>query len=555
MTIAISFDGNQLETERPIGIDVATRDFIRGHFRFGHQEKFYCVCPNIDAFELYKKYAQDEGIERERCLSINQNDPEGLEKAQCLLRYDPGIVRNAWARRHHGQRLYSLCGVAHSIASAEVMEVVGSYLSSPLQSWDALICPSKAIRSAIQSIITAWEGNFKERFGHEFNCPLELPIIPLGVDTARLKNTASPYNRTQQRNLLGIPDDEIILLYVGRLNYIAKANPLPLLIAAEEVAKNSANPLHIVFNGYFNDPANENAFNQAISNFCQNVNVTFVKHGDPKFPNGVWAAGDIFCSLSDNIQESFGLTPIEAMASGLPTIVSDWDGYRDTVRNGIDGITIPTYMPSAGTGREIAYRYFSGQYSYGDYLGATSQSISVDIPSLVTAISLLSKDSEKRRTMGNAGKRRASEYFDWSHIIAAYEELWNELTVRRKHANEEMPLLKGDNFHPSRQDPFIIFREFPTKTIFINGRVSLLTENWQETLKRISLKMSLILPNNLMELEKIPALIAQIEAQPDSTLEQIASALEENNQARFVMTIGWLLKLGIFQYHAPEGDP
>jgi hypothetical protein len=58
-----------------------------------------------------------------------------------------------------------------------------------------------------------------------------------------------------------------------------------------------------------------------------------------------------------------------------------------------------------------------------------------------------------------------------------------------------------------------------------------------------------------MELEKIPALIAQIEAQPDFTLEQIASALEENNQARFVMTIGWLLKLGIFQYHAPEGDP
>ena len=66
--------------------------------------------------------------------------------------------------------------------------------------------------------------------------------------------------------------------------------------------------------------------------------------------------------------------------------------------------------------------------------------------------------------------------------------------------------------------------------------------------------MSLILPNNLMELEKLPALIAQIEAQPDSTLEQIASALEENNQARFGMTIGWLLKLGIFQYHPPEGD-
>jgi len=146
--------------ERPVSIDVATHDFIRGHFRFALQDKFYSVCPNIGAFELYKKYTQDKGIERERCLSINLNDPEGLEKAQCLLRYGPGIVRNAWARYHHGERLYSLCGNAHSIVSAEVIEIVGSYLSTPLQSWNTLICPKKAIHSAIQSIITAWEGNF-----------------------------------------------------------------------------------------------------------------------------------------------------------------------------------------------------------------------------------------------------------------------------------------------------------------------------------------------------------------------------------------------------------
>ena len=59
-----------------------------------------------------------------------------------------------------------------------------------------------------------------------------------------------------------------------------------------------------------------------------------------------WASADIFCSLSDNIQESFGLTPVEAMAAGLPCVVSDWDGYRDTVRHGEDGFRVDTAMPA-----------------------------------------------------------------------------------------------------------------------------------------------------------------------------------------------------------------
>ncbi len=38
----------------------------------------------------------------------------------------------------------------------------------------------------------------------------------------------------------------------------------------------------------------------------------------------------IFTSPIDNIQETFGLTPVEAMACGVPRLSSDWDGYRDT---------------------------------------------------------------------------------------------------------------------------------------------------------------------------------------------------------------------------------
>lgn len=51
-------------------------------------------------------------------------------------------------------------------------------------------------------------------------------------------------------------------------------------------------------------------------------------------------------------QETFGQAPIEPMAAGLPVVVTDWDGRRDTVRHGEDGILVPTLMaPSVEGGR------------------------------------------------------------------------------------------------------------------------------------------------------------------------------------------------------------
>ena len=45
------------------------------------------------------------------------------------------------------------------------------------------------------------------------------------------------------------------------------------------------------------------------------------------------------------------------MTAGLACVVSDWDGYRDTVVDGETGIRIPTWMPGAGTGAALADAY------------------------------------------------------------------------------------------------------------------------------------------------------------------------------------------------------
>ena len=42
-----------------------------------------------------------------------------------------------------------------------------------------------------------------------------------------------------------------------------------------------------------------------------------------------------------SIQDGFGLVVLEAMASGLPVIVSDHVGAKDCVREGVDGFIVP----------------------------------------------------------------------------------------------------------------------------------------------------------------------------------------------------------------------
>ena len=552
MAAAISFDGHRPAEGSPLGIDVATREFLRAHFRYSNQYEFYCVSPDEAAANLYRDYGAEEHIEAKRCFSINQNDSRALETVGCLVRYDPGIVKYAWARRYHGEYLYSLCGIAHACASDSVMDIFGQYLTAPLNTWDAVICPSRAIKRAIKSILEGWREYLEEKFGVNKSSTIELPVIPLGVDTVSMENRMSARSRFEQRANLGINDNEIVLLYVGRLNHVAKSNPISLLLAAEQAAETCDRPIRILFNGYFLDDFNRKAFEQGIQVLCTKVAVTFVNHGDPDFPRGAWAAGDIFCSLPDNIQESFGLTPVEAMAAGLPVIASDWNGYRETVRNGVDGFLIPTLMPPPGTGGDIAYRYFIGQFTYGDYLGATSQATSIDLAALAQSIIALVNDPNLRLKMGDAGKQRAQENFEWSQVIKSYELLWQELEQRR--AAEKIISMdrRPVPSHPSRPDPFKMFSGFPTEFMEQGGRLTLVETDWPQILERVQLKLGLVHADVLVDLEELPGLIGELEARSTMILSDLARAVGEDNLSRLFMTTGWLVKLGICRYDPPS---
>jgi phosphatidylinositol alpha-mannosyltransferase len=58
---------------------------------------------------------------------------------------------------------------------------------------------------------------------------------------------------------------------------------------------------------------------------------------------------DVFAAAATG-QESFGYILVEALAAGVPVVATDIPGYREVVRDGIEGLLVPPHDPAALAG-------------------------------------------------------------------------------------------------------------------------------------------------------------------------------------------------------------
>jgi alpha-maltose-1-phosphate synthase len=546
MTVAIHYaqPTSGLSGAEIFGLDVAVNNLMRAWFRHGAQEK-YLIRPTDEASYAHcESLAQEAGLNpKAKLLGLDPRYPaETLSKIHCLVRPDPLIGELAWLRRQIPGAGYALCGLIHTMSGERIARTVGELCVAPTADTDALICPSHAIKNAVQSLWEIYADYLGHRFGTQFRCPVELPVIPLGVDAASFASRTTPQEHTRQRAALQASDDEIILLFLGRLSFATKAHPAPLFLAAEQAARQSGKTIRLVMFGYFKPEMMADAFKKLGADFCQKVKLEFIANNDARFPHGLWAGADIFISLVENIQESFGLTPIEAMASGLPVIVTDWDGYRDAVRDGQDGFVIPTTAPPLETGLAIGNRYFNALDNYGEYLTAAAQSTAVDISRTAQAIQTLAEDAALRQKMGTSGKQRVAETYDWRHIIAAYSALWTELGQRRRRAPP--PCAFPDHWpaaHPAYPNPYAMFAGFPSATL--TPELTLRLVAGADIGKILRHEMNYFVPDLLLDKAGLAAL-----AQKCATPQRIGDLLAGYPAAereKVWRSCGWLLKFGV----------
>ncbi|MSO93793.1 MAG: glycosyltransferase [Rhodospirillales bacterium] len=551
-------DGVDTSRAHLMGRHAAGEGFLQGFVRHADVDAFYAQTMTEEHFKDFATRVGAWDAKARPCHRIPVGGALDRPDALTLMIPGPTLSSFAWRRRMIGARAYSLCGVNHTIASDTIMDGLGELLTTPVQEWDAVICTSQAVKATVLRLLDHWADFLNERTGGNVRTAVQLPVIPLGVDCQAYGSAAAgSRERVRLRRGLGIGDNDVAVLFVGRLSFHAKAHPLPMYLALEEAVRQTKKRVHLIQAGWFATKAIEKEFRDGARTFCPSVHPIFLDGRESDVRFRIWSAADVFTSLSDNIQETFGLTPIEAMAAGLPVVATDWNGYRDTVRDGIDGFAVPTWMAPGGTGGDLAIPFeldmLDRDQNYNRYCGVVSQCTAVDVRRCVEAFVALIGNAELRSEMGAKARVRALERFDWRVVVGAYQELWRELGRIRERGREIAPKRTDGAVHPLRDDPFALFAAYPTATIGPESSVSAVAgadAGRVRALKRFP--MNEFASKTFLDDADIEGILARLHDIGTLSVAALKESVDPERRNLVERTVAWLAKMNVVRLAEPS---
>ncbi len=210
-----------------------------------------------------------------------------------------------------------------------------------------------------------------------------IELIPNGVDLARYESSG---DRAELRAELGLPTDRILIACVARFHPVKDHATLLRAFAAVAAEREDVDLLLVGAGPLRGD------LERLTSELRIGSRVTFLGIRDDVAR--LMRAADIFCMTS--LSEAASLTILEAMAAGLPVVVTDVGGNPELVRDGVEGRLAPR-----GNDRAIAM-----------------------------ALLDLCENPERAHTMGAAARGRVEESFTLDATVGSYLDLYRRVCGR-----------------------------------------------------------------------------------------------------------------------------
>jgi glycosyltransferase involved in cell wall biosynthesis len=446
-----------------VGRLVANTEFLKALFRHADIGRYcFFVGEAADKEALHQLFVAPGHLAPERLVMPNLLElPAAFQAGAISVVHHAAHVEQlfdlVWLRDRYARSAIPVTGQIHSLSYPRLMQTYARGVLHPPGAGDAIFCSSSGGRLVVEKSFAAAGRAVTAAGGAARPLACELPVIPLGVDVQGLQGG----DRAGTRARLGIPPDAVVLLALGRFTEYDKMDLFPLVQVFSRVRARrpaGARPLHLLLAGARQGTKTPEMLALWAKAFGVADAMTLSIDFADADKRHLLAAADIFVSPCDNLQETFGISVVEALAAGLPAVVSDFDGYRDTVTPDV-GIRVKT--------RWLADQSFLSEvgpllYERPLHL-LLGQSVEVDLQELEEALVALAMDERRRLEMARQAAARARATFDWRVVIPAYQEVWRRLAAHA-HAPSEATAVPGPH-HPLGMSFGEIFSHYPSEAI------------------------------------------------------------------------------------------
>jgi phosphatidyl-myo-inositol dimannoside synthase len=283
-----------------------------------------------------------------------------LSQIHCIKVLPEGFV--AWCMRRFSGVPYLLYAHGEEIQMRLTSRMLGWVIPPLYRGADAIIANSRHTKELLKLI-----GIRPER----------IHVIHPGVNAAEFRATADARQAVRERHRLG---EAVTLLTVGRLQ---RRKGQDMVIKALPLIKKRFPKVKYLIVGTGEEHA---SLQQLAQDYGVREDVVFVGSVSDEDRAAYYAACDLFLMPNRQIDvdiEGFGIVFLEAGAAGKPVIGGRSGGTAEAIQDGVTGVRVDGENPNA----------------------------------VAAAVIDLLTDTNKAKSMGEAGRQRVEKTFNWEAIV------------------------------------------------------------------------------------------------------------------------------------------